>query len=418
MTDIITSENLLIGAAIINPQTARRLLEELKPEDFTVEANREIFEAMQRIDNRGEDVDPAKAANESGVVRSYFYELMEIAPSGNADLEPHIAEVRKAALRRGIREVLSAADTDIIANADPSEVIDGMTQQLAKLAEHAEGELISGENAALEFWDRLDSGAVSVQTGFEDLDRILGGGMLNCGLYVLAARPGCGKTAISLQIADNVAKQGGVLFISLEMDSVQLTARRVSRICKVPASKLLLGGATDDEIAAASRAGHSLINVPLYLNKTLRCGVGEIRTMARKVKNLRLVVIDYLQLIKPNMRLRSRYEQITEISGELKVLARTLGVPVLCLAQLNRGTETRADKKPMLSDLRDSGAIEQDADCVILLHRPDMYDEDEKAESVQVKVNVAKNRHAGTGEIDMMMHLASGKFSAADWRYS
>lgn len=383
-----------------------------------MEANREIFEAMQRIDNRGEDVDPAKAANESGVVRSYFYELMEIVPSENADLEPHIAEVRKAALRRGIREVLSAADADIIANADPSEVIDGMTQQLAKLAEHAEGELISGENAALEFWDRLDGGAVSVQTGFEDLDRILGGGMLNCGLYVLAARPGCGKTAISLQIADNVAKQGGVLFISLEMDSVQLTARRVSRICKIPASKLLLGGATDDEIAAASRAGHSLINVPLYLNKTLRCGVSEIRTMARKVKNLRLVVIDYLQLIKPNMRLRSRYEQITEISGELKVLARTLGVPVLCLAQLNRGTETRADKKPMLSDLRDSGAIEQDADSVILLHRPDMYDEDEKAESVQVKVNVAKNRHAGTGEIDMMMHLASGKFSAADWRYS
>lgn len=418
MTDIITSENLLIGAAITNPKTARRLLEELKPEDFTVEANREIFEAMQRIDNRGEDVDPAKAANESGVVRSYFYELMEIAPSGNADLEPHIAEVRKAALRRGIREVLSTADADIIANADPSEVIDGMTQQLAKLAEHAEGELISGENAALEFWDRLDSGAVSVQTGFEDLDRILGGGMLNCGLYVLAARPGCGKTAISLQIADNVAKQGGVLFISLEMDSVQLTARRVSRICKIPASKFLLGGATKEEVELACIAMKRIYDNPLYLNKTLRCGVSEIRTMARKVKNLRLVVIDYLQLIKPNMKLRSRYEQITEISGELKVLARTLGVPVLCLAQLNRGTETRADKKPMLSDLRDSGAIEQDADCVILLHRPDMYDEDEKAESVQVKVNVAKNRHAGTGEIDMMMHLASGKFSAADWRYS
>ena len=383
-----------------------------------MEANREIFEAMQRIDNRGEDVDPAKAANESGVVRSYFYELMEIAPSGNADIEPHIAEVRKAALRRGIREVLSAADTDIIANADPSEVIDGMTQQLAKLAEHAEGELISGENAALEFWDRLDSDAVSVQTGFEDLDRILGGGMLNCGLYVLAARPGCGKTAISLQIADNVAKQGGVLFISLEMDSVQLTARRVSRICKIPASKFLLGGATKEEVELACIAMKRIYDNPLYLNKTLRCGVSEIRTMARKVKNLRLVVIDYLQLIKPNMRLRSRYEQITEISGELKVLARTLGVPVLCLAQLNRGTETRADKKPMLSDLRDSGAIEQDADCVILMHRPDMYDEDEKAESVQVKVNVAKNRHAGTGEIDMMMHLASGKFSAADWRYS
>ena len=139
--------------------------------------------------------------------------------------------------------------------------------------------------------------------------------------------------------------------------------------------------------------------------------------MARQVKDLRLVVIDYLQLIKPNMKLRSRYEQITEISGELKVLARTLGVPVLCLAQLNRGTETRADKKPMLADLRDSGAIEQDADAVILLHRPDMYyAEEERTDNVQVKVNVAKNRHAATGEIDMLLNLSSGTFSEAFWR--
>ena len=117
------------------------------------------------------------------------------------------------------------------------------------------------------------------------------------------------------------------------------------------------------------------------------------------------------------MKLRSRYEQITEISGELKVLARTLGVPVLCLAQLNRGTETRADKKPMLADLRDSGAIEQDADAVILLHRPDMYyAEEERTDNVQVKVNVAKNRHAATGEIDMLLNLSSGTFSEAFWR--
>lgn len=207
------------------------------------------------------------------------------------------------------------------------------------------------------------------------------------------------------------------MFISLEMDSAQLSARRVSRICKVPASKLLLGGATDDEKAAAAQAGRQLVNVPLVLNKTQRASVGEIRTMARKVKDIRLVVIDYLQLIKPNMKLRSRYEQITEISGELKVLARTLGVPVLCLAQLNRGTETRADKKPMLADLRDSGAIEQDADAVILLHRPDMYyAEEERTDNVQVKVNVAKNRHAATGEIDMLLNLSSGTFSEAFWR--
>ena len=342
---------------------------------------------------------------------------MEIAPSGSADLEPHITEVRKAALRRGVRDAIAAAGTALDENTDPSEVIDNAVQALGKLAEHAEGELITGEDAALEFWERLDGSAMCVQTGFTDLDRVLGGGMLNCGLYVLAARPGCGKTAIALQVADSVARQGGVLFISLEMDSAQLSARRVSRICKIPASKLLLGGATDEEKAAAAQAGRQLVNVPLVLNKTQRASVGEIRTMARQVKDLRLVVIDYLQLIKPNMKLRSRYEQITEISGELKVLARTLGVPVLCLAQLNRGTETRADKKPMLADLRDSGAIEQDADAVILLHRPDMYyAEEERTDNVQVKVNVAKNRHAATGEIDMLLNLSSGTFSEAFWR--
>lgn len=417
MTDIITSENLLIGAALLSSQTAKDLITSLRPTDFSVEANCEVFEAMQRIDGRGEEIDAAKAANESGADRQYLYELMEIAPSGSADLEPHITEVRKAALRRGVRDAIAAAGTALDENTDPSEVIDNAVQALGKLAEHAEGELITGEDAALEFWERLDGSAMCVQTGFTDLDRVLGGGMLNCGLYVLAARPGCGKTAIALQVADSVARQGGVLFISLEMDSAQLSARRVSRICKVPASKLLLGGATDDEKAAAAQAGRQLVNVPLVLNKTQRASVGEIRTMARQVKDLRLVVIDYLQLIKPNMKLRSRYEQITEISGELKVLARTLGVPVLCLAQLNRGTETRADKKPMLADLRDSGAIEQDADAVILLHRPDMYyAEEERTDNVQVKVNVAKNRHAATGEIDMLLNLSSGTFSEAFWR--
>lgn len=276
MADIITSENLLLGAALLNSQTAKHLITSLRPADFSVEANREIFEAMQRIDSRGEDVDPAKVANESGVVRSYFYELMEVAPSGSVDLEPHITEVRKATLRRGVRDAIAAAGTALDENADPAEVIDNAVQALGKLAEHAEGELITGEDAALEFWDRLDSGAMCVQTGFTDLDRVLGGGMLNCGLYVLAARPGCGKTAIALQIADSAAKKGSVLFVSLEMDSVQLTARRVSRICKIPASKLLLGGATDEEKAAAAQAGRQLVNVPLVLNIPQRGGITQI----------------------------------------------------------------------------------------------------------------------------------------------
>ena len=351
-----------------------------------------------------------------GIDREYLFDLMQITPV-RADITAHVAEVKKASMRRAVRGVLAQADADILAGDEPAEIIDRMLTGLQDAQKGKTAEVMTGEEAALEFCDTLDGGGFSVQTGMGYLDRVLGGGMLNSGLYVLAARPGCGKTALALQIADNVARDGAVLFVSLEMDSVQLTARRVSRICRVPATKMLLGGATVDEIAQAARAGRRLVNVPLYTNKTLRCTVSDIRAMSRQVDNLRLVVIDYLGLIKPNPRMKSRYEQVTEISGELKILARTLGVPVLCLAQLNRASEMRGDKKPILADLRDSGAIEQDADAVIFLHRPDMYDDDEKSDWVQVDVDIAKNRHAGTGNVKMMMHLSSGEFREVETRY-
>ena len=387
----------------------------LEPDDFSMEINRAIFEAFCRIDAEGQEIDAAKVAN-LGIDREYLFELMQVTPV-RTDIAAHVAVVKKASMRRALRGIVSQADADILANDDPAEIADRMLSAIQDAQKGKTAEIMAGEEIALEFWNRLDCGGFSVQTGMTDLDRVLGGGMLNSGLYVLAARPGCGKTALALQIADNVAKEGAVLFVSLEMDSVQLTARRVSRICRVPATKMLLGGATADEIAQAARAGRRLVNVPLYTNKTLRCAVGDIRAMSRQIDGLRLVVIDYLGLIKPNMRLKSRYEQVTEISGELKILARTLGVPVLCLAQLNRASEMRGDKKPILADLRDSGAIEQDADAVIFLHRPDMYDDDDKSDWVQVDVDIAKNRHAGTGNVKMMMHLSSGEFREVETRY-
>lgn len=416
MVNLITSENTVIGAALLDGATAKDLLGMLRPDDFSIEANKAIFEAFQQIDANGETIDAAKVANVSGVDRQYLFELIEVAPA-RTDVTSHVAEIKRASMRRGIRGVMETVNAEIMANSEPSDIIDRAVKDLQDVCRGYSGEVVTGAEMALEFWDRLDGGGFAVKTGLSDLDRVFGGGMLNGGLYVMAARPGCGKTALSLQIADNVAKDGSVLFVSLEMDSVQLTARRVSRICKVPATKLLLGGATSSEIAQAASCGRRLINIPLYLNKALRCTVGEIRAMSRQVKDLRLIVIDYLGLIKPNAKLKNRYEQITEISGELKVLARTMNVPVLCLAQLNRASEMRADKKPILADLRDSGAIEQDADAVIFLHRPDMYDDEAKTDWVQVDVSVAKNRHAGTGDVKMKMHLSSGEFREIETRY-
>ena len=235
--------------------------------------------------------------------------------------------------------------------------------------------------------------------------------MLPGGFYILAARPGCGKTALALQIADNVAKSGAVLFVTLEMDVSQLQARRLSRRTGISSTRLLLDeNLSTEEWRQVQAANVELSHLPLYANGKAGCTVPDMRSMARKVKGLSLIVVDYLGLLQPERSRSSRYEEITAISNSLKTLARSLKVPVLCLAQLNRASEQRADKKPGLADLRDSGAIEQDADAVMLMHRPDMYDESEHGELVFVSTQVAKNRHAGTASFQLGFNLQTGRF--------
>ncbi len=417
MSDVLTSENMLLGAALLDEGAAKELVGRLRAEDFAMEINRVLFDTMRSLDADGECVDAAKVANRSGVDRQYIMELMDIAPV-RTDLEAHIAEVRRASMRRSLRQAAEEMIRAVAENEEPGEITGRAMEELRRIEEGNTGGLLTGTDAVLQFWERADSKNLYVKTGFPSLDRLLGGGLLNCGLYVLAARPGAGKTALAVQIGDRVAaREGAVLFISLEMEAVQLTARRISRASGVPSSKLLLGGATNEELTEAAKSGKRVAKAPFFVNNTLRCDVMSIRTLARQVKNLKLVIIDYLGLIQPDRTLKSRYEQITAISGELKVLARTLGVPVLCLAQLNRASEQRRDNTPMLSDLRDSGAIEQDADSVIFMHRPDMYNDGKKKPVVQVNVRVAKNRHAGTGDIQMLMQLQSGLFTELEERY-
>lgn len=247
--------------------------------------------------------------------------------------------------------------------------------------------------------------------GIAGLDTLFGGGMLNNGLYIMAARPGCCKTTLALQIADTVAQNaGGVLFVTLEMDATQLTARRVARATGIPSNRLLMGTLTEPEMERVTQEFKRLNRSPFYLNKAVRCSVSDVRALARQVKDLRLVVIDYLGLLKPEGKHASRYEEITAISGDLKALARSLGVPVLCLAQLNRASELRQDKRPSLADLRDSGAIEQDADGVLLLYREDMYwaERPDEGQPVTVECILAKHRHGAVGAVTLALDLQTG----------
>ena len=301
--------------------------------------------------------------------------------------------------------------------ADPRAVIAGAQKELERIeAQDTARELATPAEVLLSFQEhreQMDSGTgVSfVPTGFRNLDTLLGGGMLSGGLYLLAARPGMGKTSLALCIADKAAARGPVLFVSLEMDPEQLSAKRLARETGIPSDKLLFGGLTSEEYDRVAQGSVSLSKLSLYLNRRPQATVEDIATLARKVKGLQLLVIDYFGLIQPSEKGRSRYESATEISGRLKALARSLKVPILCLAQLNRENMERRDKRPQLSDLRDTGALEQDADGVMLLHRPDYYeakgDKLDPWEPTPVEVILAKNRHASTGVCHIIFYLAT-----------
>ena len=281
------------------------------------------------------------------------------------------------------------------------------------------GDLLAPNDALLAFFahrQRVEEGTASgfVPTGFRDIDILLGGGMLSSGMYILAARPGMGKTTVALNIADRVAERTGpVLFVSLEMDEEQLMAKRLSRLSGIPGHRLLMDKLTEPEGRRLAEASSKLSRLPVHISQRPAVTVDDIALLARQVKDLRLLVVDYIGKISPGRegRRKDRIEYMTEISGALKTLARTLRIPALVLCQLNRQTEGQRDRVPQLSHLRDTGAIEQDADGVLFLYRADYYDRHRPGGFAPspLEIIVAKNRHGGTGTCEMAACLALSK---------
>ena len=374
--DILTAENAVLGACLCDNTGAlfRATLAALHEADLAGDPNRCILHAARELDAEGKVLDaPAvrDRVHREDVNNEYLLELMNIACAGSA-LDQNIAAIKRAArlrtlsqLGENIAERARAGDEPNSITGDTAKVLDELDRQGGAL-------LIDSTAALRDFHDFRESDrSVSVPTGILGLDRLFGGGFLNCGLYILAARPGCGKTALALQISDTAARNtGAVLFVSLEMDAVQLTARRVARLASIPSNRLLMGRLDGEESAHVSAIERDMQRQPLYLNRQTRC------------------------------------------SGDLKALARYLGVPVLCLAQLNRASELRQDKKPSLADLRDSGAIEQDADGVLLLYREDMYwaERPDEGRPVTVECTLAKHRHGAVGAVTLALELETGAF--------
>ena len=410
--DILNAENAVIGACLVDASLWHVVLDKLHRDDLLSEWNQTAYEAARRLDAEGKTPD-APAISDAGLDRQYLFDLMEVACAGTA-IDQNIELVRKEARRRELAEIGEALADGARKGGEPEALIGDAERRMQAMDERDSGQLLNGLDIAAGFYSFRDeiSGRL-VKTGLASVDDTLGGGMLPGGLYILAARPGCGKTALALQIADNVAEHSGaVLFVSLEMDVSQLQARRLSRRTGVSSTRLLLDeNLSAEEWQQVQAANVELSRLPLYANGKAGCTVLDVRSMARKVKELALIVVDYLGLLRPERSRSSRYEEITAISNSLKTLARALKVPVLCLAQLNRASEQRADKKPGLADLRDSGAIEQDADAVLLMHRPDMYDDKaERGDLVFVSTQIAKDRHAGTASFELGLHLSTGRF--------
>ena len=418
-TEGVSAEQAVLGAMLIDPGCVPTVLSLLRPEDFENPVNQRLFFAYVELRKDNIPMDAVTAAERAGATeqeRAYFAQLMEVTPT-SANVKTYAAIVRQRAQKRELSAALEQAGRELQDGTAVCDVIPALEQALSEQAERSSGALLTPQQQMDRFLahrETIDSGGRPyVRTGFPQLDKLLGGGMINAGFYIMAARPAIGKSSLALSIAEYAAEIAGpVVYISLEMDSEQITAKRISHLTRLPYQEVLNQSLPPEDYRKVAEAVGALSKSRLYINAGVTATVGQISAMARSRKDCCLVVIDHFSLIR-TPRKQSRYEEYTNVSSDLKRLARGLKIPILCLAQLNRANEQRTDKRPQLSDLRDTGAAEQDADGVLLLHRDDYYDQSLQRkpwEPSVMDVRVAKNRHGAVGKDTLSFYMNTNTF--------
>lgn len=399
------AEDSYIGALLISPQevlNATRAI--LRVADFQDSRARAVYKAACELADKGEVIDPVTIKGRVGqeVTDDYLVECMEVTVTA-ANAVEYARAVHEDAVGREIRTICAGSAVD--KTTPPEELLRDTVAQLQALQTGSATAVQEPTEVARDFYLRLTdvSYRAFTSTGYDSLDTLLGGGLVTSGMIAIAARPGVGKTMLGLCIADNVAAAGiPVLYVSLEMDAYQLMCRRVGRIAGLSYNTLQQGRVTDGETKSkATEALSDLMRRPLYIEDK-PASVLDVELKARGIRGLGLIVIDHLGLLRYDGR-GSRYEIVTEISHSIKRLAQSLKIPIVALTQLNRENEGRTDKRPHLSDMRDSGAIEEDCDAVMLLHRPGV--EGLKPwESQPMEIEIAKNRHGFTGRTEMLFY--------------
>lgn len=414
----LSNEHGVAGAILIEPSCVRLIEPLVSPGDFTGEMSRAVYAAALSLMEKSMPVDVLTIqaeAQRQGVAleNSFLIELMESTPTA-ANVEFYAKEIRKEAHARELRTLATEVFERLEAGDDPSEVAQAAVDKAEKSLKAESGDMEDASVSLGNLFNDLcaeNRGVQKLETGFSTLDAILGGGMTKGGMYILAGRPGMGKTTLALAIAEEIAAKGKkVLFISMEMDKNQINAKRLACAAAVPYETVYSGKPTPNQLKELSHAATELSKHKLLLSDKVNCTVRSIGAMARRIKNLEFVVIDYMGLIQAPGSKASRYEVVSDISRNLKVMAMQLGVPILVLCQLNRETAGPGDKRPKMHQLRDSGSIEQDADGILMFHRPDYYESPTtKPMSETAEIIVAKNRHGATGKVDAIFYGSTGR---------
>lgn len=437
MPHSVEAEQAVLGSILIDERCVPQVIEALKPEDFYLRQNREIYETICSMFNYSETIDPVTVLDkmkQSGVYdenTSYDYirQLMVITPT-SANVNEYVSIVKDKSLLRRVAETAGAITALIQeGTATAQEALEAAEQRIYAIRQgrSAQGlEHIS--SVLLGVYDRLNELAASgdavpgLSTGLPDVDAAISG-LNKSDLILLAARPGMGKTSMALNILLHAGKFSGksVVFFSLEMSREQLAMRLISGESFVDNKKLVTGQLAEDDWSKIAAASAALNQTQILIDDNPMLSVADMNAKCRRVDNLGLVVIDYLQLMTsaggPTRTSDNRQQVVSDISRSLKIMAKELNVPVLCLSQLSRANESRANKRPMLSDLRESGAIEQDADIVMFLYREGYYDEDTEDHNLAECI-IAKNRHGETGTVELQWLPEYTTFASIDRRHT
>ncbi len=415
----LEAEQTVLGALLLNPDALTTAMNYIKSDSFYVSKHKELFSIISRLFSLGVNADIITVIDEAvknGVFDStsagkeYLAAIMEGVPS-TKNIESYCKIVEEKYYTRQLittaREIIEISSAG---QESASELLDYAEQKIYDIRQGKTiDRLTKLEDAVLEVYDELEKKSgpdkekyLGIRSGFSDLDSMITG-LNRSDLLILAARPAMGKSTLALNIATNVARKDNntdVVIFSLEMSKEQLVTRMLSSESLVENDHLMKGNITSELWVKLAQGADRLSRMNIYLDDTPGITTVQMKAKLRRMKNLGLVIIDYLQLMSAGRRIDNRVNEISEITRQLKLMAKELNVPIIALSQLSRSVESRTDKRPILSDLRESGSIEQDADIVMFLYRDWYYNKDTPDPSLSECI-IAKNRHGETGTVNM-----------------